>query len=57
MTDALLSACDQLGLNSSASKSVAIQALGVSEALAAEMVRPENWWCRLANEDQLEEAA
>jgi hypothetical protein len=57
MTADLRSACDQLGLNSSASKSVAIQPLGVSEALAAEMARPENWWCRVANEEQLEEAA
>lgn len=57
MTEELQSACERLGLASSASKSVAIQPLGVPNALAAEMVRPENWWCRMANEEQLEEAA
>lgn len=57
MTDELRSACEQLGLASSAAKSVAIQPIGIPQALAAEMVRPENWWCRMANEEQLEEAA
>ena len=57
MTDELRSACEQIGLASSAAKSVAIQPLGMPDALAAEMVRPENWWCRMANEEQLEEAA
>lgn len=56
MTDQLRSACEHVGLVSSAAKSVAIQPLGLSEALALEIVRPENWWCRMANEEQLEEA-
>lgn len=56
MTDSLQAACESLALSSYHRKSVAIQPTGMSTVVAEEMLNPENWWCRVRNEDQIEEA-
>ena len=57
MTEALENACRNLGLDSFYNKRVYIAPNTKDPEMDAMMRTPSNWWCRIRNEDQLEENA
>jgi len=56
MTPILEDACQTMGLNTYHSKSIAIQPANMEEDQAKAILESKNWWCRVMNEDYIEEA-